>query len=104
MRIVDFALEEHHIRHKIVASEFCKQQSIFLIAERTGFYAMVKFIWAEKCAEFIQKSMGNSFGWCSNWYRAKVAKELKKHGTDIRIPFCSLTNRDDVKICILQAI
>ncbi|KAG0579526.1 hypothetical protein M758_4G103000 [Ceratodon purpureus] len=41
---------------------------------------MPKFVWAEKCAEMIQKSMGNSFGWCSNWYRAKVAKELKKYG------------------------
>ncbi|XP_024386767.1 cytochrome b-c1 complex subunit 7-2, mitochondrial [Physcomitrium patens] len=41
---------------------------------------MVKFVWAEKAAWTIQKSMGKSFGWCSNWYRGKVSKELKKYG------------------------
>lgn len=52
----------------------------FQILHHLQFPAMVKFIWAEKAAWMIQKSMGNSFGWCSNWYRAKVAKELKKYG------------------------
>jgi len=48
---------------------------------------MVKFIWAEKVALAIQKSMGNSFGWCSNWYRGKVAKELKKYGMKLPLIF-----------------
>lgn len=39
-----------------------------------------RYVWAEKCADAIQKAMGSSFDWCAVRYQAKVAKELKKYG------------------------